>query len=218
MKRFEVYCPAGWAHVDLSEDARQASRAVALATTAAVPSEGRAVLAGRVAHQLETTFAGLAEGGVWSVMLPVSGPMAVAVRPTIAFAPLSLPAGTEPMDALVAMAASDPTATVIDIEPLVALRTTRVEDVTAAIGARASALVAELTGTEVAPPADAPDELEARVVARRVRYVLGDIEDPDKWADVALSLTHLDEPDQAELADAAVESFDALITTFRWRS
>ena len=191
MKRFEVYCPAGWTHVDLSADVRRSSRSVALTTASTVPVEGRAELARRVAHQLETAFSSLADGGVWSVMMPIAGPTAVAVRPTIAFAPLSLPAGTQPMDALVAMAASDPTATVMDIDPLVALRTSRSEDVTAGLGARALELVAELNPSGSGAVPSAPMDDAARVLARRVRYVLGDAEDLDKWADVVFSLTHL---------------------------
>ncbi len=218
MKRFEVYCPAGWTHVDLSEDVRRSSRSVALTTATTGPVEGRAELARRVAQHLEQAFSGLAEGGVWSVMMPITGPTAVAVRPTIAFAPLSLPAGAKPMDALIAMAASDPTATVMDIDPLVALRTSRSEDVTAALETRALELVGELSPSGSAAVPSVPMDDATRVLARRVRYVLGDAEDFDKWADVVFSLTHLDDPGQVELADLAVEAFDALITTFRWRT
>lgn len=218
MKRFEVYCPAGWTHIDLADDVARSSRSVALAATSAGPVEGRAALTGRVAHQLESAFSGLAEGGAWSMMMPLTGPTAIAVRPTVVFAPLSLPPGSQPMDALVALASSDPTAEVMDIDPLVALRTSRSDDVTEALEARASDLVGHVVpdaGGEA--PAPRPDDV-TRVLARRVRYVLGDAEDPDKWADVVFSLTHLDDAEQAELADAAVDAFDALVKTFRWRS
>lgn len=121
------------------------------------------------------------------------------------------------MDTLVAVAASDPTAEVIDIDPLVALRTSRTDDVTAVLESRVDEALAEVGVDSVESPA--PEEVqEARALARRVRYVLGDAEDDDKWVDVLFSLTHVDDPDQAELADAAVEAFDALVKTFRWRS
>ena len=119
MRRFEVYCPAGWTHVDLSQDVGRTARSLALVTVPDAAIEGRGALVSRVTHQLETAFAAMAEGGVWSVMMPVTGPAAIAVRPTVVFAPLSLPPGRQPMDAVVALAASDPTAEVIDIDPLV---------------------------------------------------------------------------------------------------
>lgn len=219
MKRFEVYCPAGWTHVDLNEDVAGSARSLALASVPDGPRDQRAALVGRVSHQLETAFSAMADGGVWSVMMPVTGPTAVAVRPTIVFAPLALPAGGQPMDALVAVAASDPTAEVIDIDPLVALRTSRTEDVTEALEARVGDALAEVGIDNNPVESPAPEEgQDARALARRVRYVLGDAEDDDKWVDVLFSLTHLDDPDQAELADAAVDAFDALVKTFRWRS
>lgn len=218
MKRFEVYCPAGWSHIDLSNDTGRSSRSLALAITASMSVEGRAALVGRVAHQLETAFTGLAEGGAWSVMLPLTGPTAIAVRPTVVFAPLPLPAGSQPLDALVALAASDPTAEVMDIDPLVALRTSRTEDVTESLETRAQDLVGEVLPNANGETPGSRTDGDPRVLARRVRYVLGDAQDLDKWADVVFSLTHLHDPDQSELADAAVDAFDALVATFRWRS
>lgn len=219
MKRFEVYCPAGWAHVELDRDPAMLSRSVAAMAVPGGSGDTGAQLRGRVARHLEGAFAGLAQRGVWSVMLPVAGPTAIAVRPTIAFAPLTLPPGTQPMDGLVALAAADPSAEVMDIDPLVALRTSRTDDVTDSVETQVSELVPDLVaaGPGEAGRPSSEDE-PPRVVARRVRYVLGDVEDPELWADVSFSLTHLDDDEQSDLADAAVEAFDALVKTFRWRS
>lgn len=218
MRRFEVYCPAGWTHVDLDQDVARSARSLALVTVPDDAIEGRAALVGRVTHQLETAFATLAEGGVWSIMMPVTGPTAIAVRPTVVFAPLSLPPERHPMDAVVALAASDPTAEVIDIDPLVALRTSRTDDVTDVLEARASAVVEDMVADRPVETSAATAGSTSRALARRVRYVLGDAEDDDNWVDVLFSVTHLDEPDHVELADAAVDAFDALVKTFRWRS
>ena len=105
----------------------------------------------------------------------------------------------------------------IDIDPLVALRTSRTDDVTEALEARVGEALAEV-GVDTGESPAHQEAQEARALARRVRYVLGDAEDDDKWVDVLFSLTHVDDPDQAELADAAVDAFDALVKTFRWRS
>ena len=137
-------------------------------------------------------FAAMAEGGVWSVMMPVTGPAAIAVRPTVVFAPLSLPPGRQPMDAVVALAASDPTAEVIDIDPLVALRTSRTDDVTEVLKDRASAVVVEMVAERSVETRVATAGPTNRALARRVRYVLGDAEDDDNWVDVLFSVTHLD--------------------------
>ncbi|MDJ0464403.1 hypothetical protein [Streptomyces sp. H27-C3] len=82
-------------------------------------------------------------------------------------------------------------------------------------GAFSSATVAGSAGSrrEIMLPADPNDS--AGLATRRVDYAVPVPKDAYRWVTVAFSTVGGGSPDD-ELADAAVELFDAIMTTFRW--
>lgn len=214
MKEFAIYCPRGWSRIDLTRDEdaiRRQVDAVADRLTRSAPPERRVRARGLVMSRLGQVARSLAEGGAVSIMLPMDDPVVVPIRPVIALAPLQVPEGREPMDVLLSMASADASAEVVDVDGVVALRLSSTDDVTESFVRDAGDLL-EQGGATV----ESDEPSEDRVVARRVRYLIGVPEDPDRWVDILFSIEHLDDQEQRELGDAAIGLFDELAKTFRW--
>jgi hypothetical protein len=114
----------------------------------------------------------------------------------------------DPVDAVVRLAARDSSATLIDVEGLVCLRTLAREAVDAPdreTVARLTTLAPGKVGSIVGPKS-----------AVRVRYIVGDPNDATLWADVLGSTTTDDVEAGQELVNATVQVFDAMVATFRW--
>ena len=158
--------------------------------------------------------------GIACLMLPSTPAVADPIRPAITFTPIINRDLVDPVLMLQALAGGDPTATLVEIEGLVAVRTHATVDATQA-AEEAQPLLDELLADPDVPKVeidaaqlDLPEDL--RMVSSRVRYTMGDPDDRDKWIDVQMAVDHPTTPEAEELAQGVIELFDAVISTFRW--
>ena len=144
-------------------------------------------------------------------------PMAdMPIRPLIVVMPLRIPDGRTPMDVLMSIASTDPTASVVDIADLVAVRVESEADLTDSFDTMATDLAPDfgvVTGEGPITQVSA-----VRMAATRVRYLIGDPADAERWVDVYFSIDHPVHDLALEAVRAAVEMFDEQIQTFRWTS
>ena len=77
-----------------------------------------------------------------------------------------------------------------------------------------------LLGITPDPPGGSPTVggPDVSMTSTRVRYLIGDPADRDRWVDVFFAIDHPDDPQVAELVAATVELFDSQVQTFRWTS
>jgi hypothetical protein len=137
--------------------------------------------------------------------------------------PIPSTVDADPLLVLQALAGSDPTAQLVDIDGLVAVRTHATADASAS-AAEAQQLLDQVLADSDVPQVsvDASDLArpgeELTLVSSRVRYTMGDPDDREKWVDVQLAVDHPNTSEAEELAQDAIDLFDAFISTFRWDS
>ncbi len=214
MTTFQHFMPAGWYRLDLTEEVAPQVAELAALLTEGAPVDRRRAARETVTRRLLPSVEEFARGDALSVLMTTDA--TDPLRPTIVFMPFRAPEEVDPMDLLVGLATQEPTAELIDLPDLVALRMTSEKDVTEDAEATIRSEVLDpLLGAEVAQAA-APGEADLRVVSRQVRHVIGNPSDRDQWLDVYFALTHLDLPEIRETADAAIELGDVLVRTVRW--
>jgi len=208
VKQFEILVPPGWVMFDLRDEIKPQ---VAAFVRQRVSRHSRAdSVRPLLTEALTKTATELADGGAVAMTVAIEPPDGLSGSPISIFMPLAVPEDKEPLDLLLAVASSDPSAQAIDVGDLVAIRLSATSDATAAVGdavAEAATLMA-----------DDGVNLGAGFTAQRltVRYLMGDPGDRERWADVSFSVTGTSRSGSAEIAAALVELFDATIQTFRW--
>ena len=92
-------------------------------------------------------------------------------RPLVVMMPLEVPSGSEPLDMLMGVASSDPTATVIDLNDLVALRSMSTDDISDRMTGELNADLPHF-GITLDPPDGSPDidGPAVSMTSTRVRY------------------------------------------------
>ncbi|MBK8468272.1 MAG: hypothetical protein IPL45_00330 [Actinomycetales bacterium] len=223
MRAFAVHVPPGWARLDLTGQLDAQVRGFVAAVLRGVPSDRAALVRPLVHESLSKVAADLASGGAVAMVMPVAPLDGLVASPTIVFMPLTVPEDQAPMDVLVAVAASDASASVVDVAGLVALRTISTRDAHGDLAealAQAEHLVAgstEQEPKEQGSEADGTAEgAQLTATATRVRYLIGDPGDANRWVDVLFSVTHSSLPGGNQIGQAAVELFDAMMHSFRW--
>lgn len=219
MKTFEIVVPIGWVRLDLTTDVTGTVTALAFRLARRAPLDDRPRLVNYLREQLLGFARGLAEGGAVAVLMSTEPLDVLPTRPLIVMVPLTVPDGAEPMDMLMGVASSDPTAKVIDLEDLVALRVTSTNDISERFAEKYESEAPRL-GISLDPPHETPaaDTPDISMVSTRVRYLIGDPADRDRWVDVFFAIDHPDDPLVSELVDSTVGLFDAQVQTFRWTS
>lgn len=226
MSAFDLLLPRGWMRIDLRGPYDDQIRRAVDRMLGTVPATRKQGLRDLVEPPLAEMAARLAAEGAVCLLLPTDSPADLPVRPTVVVQPLAVPPGQQPMDLLTAVAASDPTASIVDVGSLVALRTTSDVDVTGALVAGLEEKRPVLAGVGIDVPAwpgrSAPGggttTPTARMTSRRVRYQLGDPTSPQQWLDIFCLLHHAEEEGYRDLGDAMIELFDAMVHTLRWTS
>ena len=219
MKTFEIVVPIGWVRLDLTTDFTGPVTALAFRLARRAPVDDRPRLVNHLREQLLGFARGLAEGGAVAALLPTESLEVLPTRPFIVMMPLKVPSGSEPMDMLMGVASSDPTAKVIDVNDLVALRVASTDDISARFAEKFESEGSRL-GLNVDPPDGSPagDTPDIAMMSTRVRYLIGDPADRGRWVDVFFAMDHPDDPLVSELVDSTVGLFDAQVQTFRWTS
>lgn len=168
---------------------------------------------------LQDTFRKMVSEDAFAVMISTAPLAEQAIRPMLVFS-LYRPADTNvaPLDALVAMAATEEGSTLLEVGSMVGLRVAKAQDVSV----RAQDLPRRLPSEVVALGQGDPESLRrmemlagARV-SRRVEYFLGAPDDDDSWLRVQAGVQVADDVAGAVIADTLAQLFDAIVGTFRW--
>ena len=212
MKRFQVVVPPGWTMLDLTIEIDPQIRAfVTRRLSGSAPSRAQALRANLTSSLLDVAKS-LADGGAVALTIATKPVDGFTGSPTTVFLPLSVPEGQEPLDVLLAIASTDPTAQAVDVGELVSVRISSTSDATEAVRGSLEQASA-LTGGRAPEGTDRPTGEH-----RHVRYLVGDPGDRDRWVDAAFSVTCTSLPGSSELADSAIELFDTTMQSFRWLS
>lgn len=218
MRRFTIVVPPGWVVIEPDRDVAAAAAEVARGMLRDASPRQRQLAGPLIRERLAATALELGEKDVAAVLIPATSVAELAVHPMLVVRPLTWPEDTDPVDALVALAASDPTARLLDIDHMVGLRTERVDDVTERTRAAVGDLPAALA-TLVAEDPTAAGRLAAVAAARqahRVTYLIGVPNNDDSWVELTGSVQVIPDETGTELAGIMADLFDALAKSFRW--
>lgn len=211
---FRILVPRGWARIDAHAELAPQVRALAAVLADGVAGEGgsrRAV--GLLVPALTAGLSPLVDQGVASILVPTTALSELPARPLIGIGPLRLPAGTAPMDALLAVAARVEGARVLDVDHLVALAYMTEQETSG------DALPDSVRAAGLDPDReDIEALLRAGQTSLRLRYLIGDPDSADRWAEVTCSVS-LPSGQPAEIARVRTDlsdMMDAFISTFRW--
>ncbi|MGH3771999.1 MAG: hypothetical protein ACRDRW_11490 [Pseudonocardiaceae bacterium] len=189
---YTVVLPPGWSRIPLRRGAEQAITNILDRSFAGLPRDQVATLRQELRLRLRELAGRARENCGLDLYVPTERMRGVTVAASFVVAEMSL-GSVQPVDParLVAqivaqLAADDAHTTAVDVAGTVATR--------------AEHLAAE----------DAERGIEHE--SRRVDYVLGVPDDPDRWVVVSFSTLG-----SGDLAQLLVELFDAVMTTFRWR-
>lgn len=212
MKQFQILVPPGWFMVDLRDDLdAQIERFVSL-RLAGVPRDRARSVSPTLRKSLAEATRSLSDGGAVGLTLPVEVDDALAATPMAVYMPLAVPDGQDPIDVLLAVAASDMSAKTVDVGDLVSIRLSEDVDATASVQDGLS---------QAANILNAPIGQEAvgmTATRHHVRYLMGDPGDAERWVDVAFSVTSTSLSGSVDLAEVLIELFDETIQSFRWLS
>lgn len=230
MSTFELYCPDPLTRFDLTEDVEAEIRRNLDPFVRSVPLTKQPVVRELMDNNVKPSLLELAAGGATCVLMAVNPWVDSPVRPVIAITPLDLDApAPEVLAALQAIGEEDPTARVVDLNGLVALRVSHSRDVTEQIAAAFDRYEQSATEAQHAAPGresdlpEIPDIVTEPATAPDihqvgVQYVFGDAsaESGTPWMSAQLSFDHPTGTAGEELAQGWIEIFDSMMTTFRW--
>jgi hypothetical protein len=223
VKAFGIYVPPQWEHLDLQVDPDGAIESFTRDLVRSAPLSRQPLVRQLVTESLAPRLRAFAAHGVATVLLPVGPVLVTPVRPLITFSPLPDETDVEPLTLVQGVASTDPTAELVEIRNLIALRThSRVDVSPASIDAvdrghettRGGAIDQSFGADLVAKG----ERGELRLMSARVRYLLGDPDDAGRWVDIQFAADYPSTPEGVSLADEAIELFDALVPSFQWVS
>lgn len=212
---YSLFVPPGWVAFDLKRDLAEQIRAWSDGVVADLGTDVRRALRRPLETRMAEFLDGLKERNGSAVVLPGT-PLTDRVSPLVAIRLLEVPPDTTPMDTLLAVAASDPSASLIDSDAFVGLRTTDVVDVVVDADTVLDLLPSDFVAPVRADPAKAKS-IVGRLSDRKanhVRYLVGRPDVEDIWLDVTASVGY--SAADAAAADEAVSLFDTLIKTVTW--
>lgn len=219
MMPFTVVVPPEWVLVEPGSPADSVRVAVSRMLSGR-SSADRAKAGPIIDAQLRSFTSELADRG-FSALLLSTRPLDPRFRnPMVLVGPLSMSDDeSSPLDMLVGLAGSDPSAVLLDLDGQVCVRVVR--DVAASgIPPEVHEGLPEQLKAELESHPGVASTASAAAVGKRtrqIRYLLGVPGSDDKWADVLASLDVPPGPDGEQLGDAYTELTDALVMSFRWK-
>lgn len=212
MKAFDLTLPPGFVRFDLPLTSEDRVRALVAGVARSVPEQQRAAVISGLHTGLVHMLGELASGGCFLAFLTGPDHLLSTISPSIAFRQWDDEGSQDAMTALLAMASTDPSAELIDIDPAVCLRSTRV---TALDVEKQTQQAEQEWGLE-----DPEDRLGGLDLYRlQVGYTLGVPGELDSWF-VAVCSATLPLPtgeDPEEPTAEIVGFFDSVMSTFRWQ-
>lgn len=229
MTRLEYIPPMNWAGIDLARELEPQVDTVVRRLTAelkdVLEAEDAAPQGPQPAHgvrdhlrtQVLASLEGLRDKGGALYLLEADPVAGVRTGASLAFLPMPVAAGDDPLDYLLAIAAQTPGAHVFEFGSMVALRTTQTSDPTAQMEEELARLAPRL-GEQTDATAQASEELAQTPISRwTTTYYLGDPADTSSWyiavAEVSLPATAEGE----ELGKALHGLTDSIIRSVRIR-
>lgn len=217
MKAFTMLLPPEWVLIDLQGDRRDGVRAIVAGWLQGLTPEQAAAARPILLSRMEAMTSDMATRGIAALVMQSAGLNEVGVQPSLVVRPMEIPEDAQPLDLLVALAGSDSTAEILDVNHLVGLKTSRVEKVGASVDNALDSFPPDLRSA-----ASQPDKLPLLAtlgirVAHRSQYMLGVPDDRSSWVELYGSVEVSDDLEGEALADAYGQMFDALASTFDWR-
>jgi len=209
MKAFDLTVPPGFVRFDLPIADDSGVRRLVAAATHGAPPQSLATIAGGLHAGLVSLFAQLEQAGCFLAYSCAPHSMLGPAQPMITFRPLGVGVSEDPMAGLLALAAEDPTSELLDIEPAVCLRSTRITDLD---------LATELPRLRDEFDLVDPDGRAEGLSIHRVQcaYTIGVPGEPDSWFQAVCVANVPTTADSSVDPGQAVEMFDAILSTFRW--
>jgi hypothetical protein len=206
----------GWASIDVGPSSQQQLTAAVAAMVRDLPPEARSTISGQLHAELDQLVMNLGEIGAFRLLLPASGALTQPVRPVVA---LFLPDGEEddPVDSIIAIAASDPSAHMMDLPGRVGIKTRTEHDSTEAVREGVETHVAALAqtfGFEASGSAQQVANLTR--VNVQVRYHFGIPGENAAWLSVFATFGHEATDDGRGAAELAEALLDDWVRTVRW--
>ena len=212
MKAFEVVSPPGWTLIDLTGGVDEQVHSVLSQRLARGSQQHTSETRAGTIQAVTITAKTLAAGGAVAMVLADDPLEGLTGMSTAVFMPLTVPDGQDPLDVLLAVAATDPSAEAVDVGLLVSLRCESTQDATESVRT-ALKQAADVVGAPVGAEGES-------LVARKhhVRYLMGVPGDPERWVDALFAATSTSLPGSEDAARRRITTFDATIQTFRWLS
>ncbi len=210
MKAFDITVPPGFVRFDLPLADEVGLRRFVAAAAAVAPSRSMASIAGKMHSGVLSLFDHLAANGCFLVFMASPDSMLAPAQPMVSFRHMEIEVVDDPLAALLAVAAKDPTSELLDIEPAVCVRSSRCEDVDLK-----EALPRMRDEFDVV---DADGRSEGLAIQRvQCAYTLGVPGDRDSWYQVVCVATLASLGDTRPEPNEVIEMFDSILSTFRWR-
>ena len=211
-RSYRFLVPPGWTSLAIEQPGDDSLLTYVDAVTHTLPPERRASMRWPIVARLREMKRRLAMVGVTEVVLPVMDVDGWVPQASFAFARWT-PEGEEgAVDTLIGIAARDASAQLMDIEGLVALRTSETVAVDAgSLDAYARDLLSDVRVSLGAAPAPDPGS----AFSRRVVYYIGRADDSSAWLMATFSVVHAGDPRLEDVNEALVELFDTIMKSVR---
>lgn len=211
-RRYSFICPPGWFRLDLRQPTSAQVRRLAdivLEQRPSAPNQAQVRVA--LIAQLTRSCEAAAASEVLDLVLPVEVFEGAMMPASWAFLPLDVPDGADPIELLAGIAGRNPSASLMEVHDLVALRIeSRTQKPTDDLDRAVDSMAADLG----VPRQETDDHRE--VWTQRVQYFLGHPQRPDGWIVVTASITDSGGEDAEVLTPALVELFDEVVKTVRF--
>lgn len=212
-RAYTFVLPPGWFRIDLRKPMAAQVGELADMMLSQKPAGGNdQKLRLAMVNQLMRAAHAARSSKVLDLVLPVALIEGTALPASWAFMPLSVPGDGDPIEALAAIASQNPTAELIEVRDLVALRIrSRTPKATEQLDTVLDSMASDLGEGSV--PVDG--EGVGQLWTERVQYFLGHPQQPGNWIIVAASITDTGGDDHDVLTPALVELFDEVVKTVR---
>lgn len=164
-------------------------------------------------NQLTRVCQDARDNGVLDLVLPATMIEGAPLSASWAFLPMETPEANDPVELLAAIASQDASATLVDLQGLVALRISSRAQRSGDLLQEVVHQVASDLGETVS---EVPEQEQAVVWTERVQYFIGDPRRPENWIIVVFSATDAGDDESAALTAALVELFDEVMLTVRF--
>lgn len=196
---FRILLPAGWQRIDLTRDINADEIIRGWGIERNMPTALRGQLVQSVTASLEHARS----MGAVCLVVPVDPEFGGTT--TLMFRPWT--GGENPLDDLLALVASDPSAMLLDVPDLLCVRNSR-------------ARPRDTSGLDSFTDIQASSTRVLREIATtlQVRYILGDPTEAAHWVEVIGGIGYPDDEAGREALEALLILADTIVQTFRWEA